>query len=85
MDQLNIHIDSLVVGVDADLVGQIRAAAGAALGPDACRHVAEQVSAGIQGATADSCCLDARDLSIRVRAGQRPGALLGKGANDSPG
>lgn len=48
MDEVNIHIDELVVGPDADLLGQIRAAAGDRLDPDASRQVAVQISAAVE-------------------------------------
>ena len=47
MDDVNVHIDELVVGPDADLFGQIRAAAGDGLGPETSRQVAEQISAAV--------------------------------------
>jgi hypothetical protein len=59
MDEVNIHIDELVIGPDSDSLGQIRATAGDWLGPGASRQVAEQISAGIQAATADNRYLDA--------------------------
>jgi len=60
MDEVNIHIDELVVGPDADLLGQIRAAAGDGLGPGASRQVTEQISAAVEGEIAADPALSSR-------------------------
>jgi len=52
MDEVNIHIDELVVGPDADLLGQIRMAAGDRLGSRTSQQVAEQISAAFEAGVA---------------------------------
>ena len=64
MDELNIQIDELAVGPDADLLGQIRAAAGDGLGPVASRRVAEQISTGIEAAIGRRPLLDSRSAAV---------------------
>jgi hypothetical protein len=48
MDELNIQIDELVVGPDADLLGQIRAA----LGDRVSLQVAEDIRAAVEASRA---------------------------------
>lgn len=47
MDEVNIHIDELVVGPGADVQGQLWAAAGDRLDLGASRQVADQISAAV--------------------------------------